>query len=96
MGKAGKLGSKNKSSRNTKSSPILDLHGRKVEEIFDAVELFLRRHADSPQVRIMSGKGTGKVRDEVTRYLKLANYSWHFERLGNGSANEGVLIVHMD
>lgn len=77
--------------------PTLDLHGYRVEEVFDAVEAFISRNQNADRVRIMTGKGTGKVQAEVTRYLKLANYSWSFERSGaNGAANSGVMLVHMD
>lgn len=77
--------------------PTLDLHGYRVEDVFDAVEAFLGKHASADRVRIIPGKGTGKVQSEVARYLKLANYSWSHERSGAaGAANSGVMIVHMD
>ena len=79
-----------------KKSPTLDLHGYKTEDVFDAVEAFLGKHTGSPQVRIMPGKGTGKVKGQVIEYLKLARYPWAFERLGNGQSNEGVMIVYME
>lgn len=85
-----------KASKSSKASPTLDLHGKKTDEIFDAVEKFLKRYENQSQVRIMPGKGTGKVRDEVVKYLKLANYPWSYERLANGEQNQGVLIVYMD
>lgn len=77
--------------------PTLDLHGYRVEDVFDAVEKFLARHADKDRVRIMPGKGSGKVQAEVARYLKLGNYPWSFERSGAaGTANSGVMLVHLD
>lgn len=76
--------------------PTLDLHGYKADDVFDAVEKFLTRHASRPKVRIMPGKGTGKVKTEVERYLKLAGYPWSFERLPSGAVNEGVMIVYME
>jgi dsDNA-specific endonuclease/ATPase MutS2 len=72
------------------------LHGFKTDEVFDAVEAFLRRYSNAKQVRIMPGKGTGKVQAVVAEYLKLANYHWSFERLENGRSNEGVMIVYME
>ena len=77
-------------------SPTLDLHGYKTEDVFDAVERFITRHTQARQVRIMPGKGTGKVKAEVIRYLNLAGYSYLFERSDRGQVNEGVLIVHME
>jgi dsDNA-specific endonuclease/ATPase MutS2 len=79
-----------------KKLPTLDLHAFRTEDVFDAVEKFLTKHARATQVRIMPGKGTGKVKAQVIEYLRLANYSWSFERLANGQANEGVMIVYME
>lgn len=78
------------------SIPTLDLHGFKTDDVFDAVEVFLGKHQSKPRVRIMPGKGLGKVRSEVERYLKLAGYHWNFERLDNGKVNEGVMLVYME
>jgi dsDNA-specific endonuclease/ATPase MutS2 len=79
-----------------KSAPTLDLHAFRPEDVFDAVEKFLLKHTNATQVRIMPGKGTGKVKAQVIEYLRLANYSWSFERLESGQANEGVMIVYME
>lgn len=76
--------------------PTLDLHGFKPEDVFDAVEAFLQKHGNRPQVRIMPGKGTGKVKAKVIEYLKLSHYPWSHERLPNGSTNEGVMIVYTE
>lgn len=54
------------------------------------------KHTNRKTVRIMPGKGTGKVKAKVIEYLKLAHYPWNYERLNNGSQNEGVMIVHME
>lgn len=78
------------------SLPTLDLHGYKTDEVFDAVEAFLRKHAKANRVRIMPGKGMGKVKAVVEDYLRLAHYHWSFERLDNGKVNEGVMIIHME
>ncbi len=83
-------------NKNQKPAPTLDLHGYKVEDVFDAIEKFLAQHAGKNQVRIMPGKGTGKVKAKVVEYLKLANYPWSPERLSNGQANDGVMIVYME
>jgi DNA-nicking Smr family endonuclease len=76
----------------------LDLHGFKVDEVYDAVDSFIMssNEANLKQVRIMTGKGTGKVKETVTQYLKQANYPWKFEKLSNGKNNEGVLVVFLD
>ena len=76
--------------------PTLDLHGYKSEDVFDAVEAFLLKHQNAKQVRIMPGKGTGKVKAVVVDYLSKANYPWSHERMANGQNNEGVMIVYME
>ena len=85
-----------KPSKSEKRAPTLDLHGFAADDVFDAVERFLLQHKNQKTVRIKPGKGTGKVKAEVERYLKLANYHWSFERLSNGSTNAGVMIIYME
>ena len=53
------------------------------------------KHSSEHSVRIMSGKGTGKVKSVVIDYLAKANYPWAYEKLPNGQTNDGVLIVFM-
>ena len=81
--------------KTAKRQPTLDLHGYKTDEVFDAVEEFLRKHQNEHSVRIMPGKGTGKVKAVVADYLKKANYPWSHEKLPNGQMNDGVMIVYM-
>lgn len=87
---------KSKKSGGSGGVPTLDLHGFTVDQVFDAIEAFLGKHQDKDRVRIMPGKGTGKVQAEAARYLKLANYSWSFEHGGPSGLNAGVMIVFMD
>ena len=75
--------------------PTLDLHGYKVDEVFDAVEAFLQKHTSALQVRIIPGKGSGKVMATVKDYLKKAHYPSQFEKTPKGDKNEGSLIVFM-
>jgi dsDNA-specific endonuclease/ATPase MutS2 len=83
------------SNKSEQKLPTLDLHGFKTDEVFDAVEKFLSQNTNKKQVRIMPGKGSGKVKGQVIEYLRLANYPWSFERMPNGQNNEGVMVVHM-
>ncbi len=78
--------------------PTLDLHGRTTDEVYDALEAFIARENDrgTPQVRVMPGKGTGKIKAVVVDYLKRANYPWRYEKMSNGQLNEGVLIVILE
>ncbi len=89
----------NKKSKSKKSSnaPTLDLHGITEDEVFDLVDRFFSKHsaANASQVRIMPGKGKGIVKNKLIEYLRLAKYSWIFEKLPNGTSNEGVLVVHL-
>ena len=78
-----------------KKVPTLDLHGYKTDEVFDALEAFLKRYEREHSVRIMPGKGTGKVKSQVIEYLKLANYPWSYEKSDKGVENDGVMVVFM-
>jgi dsDNA-specific endonuclease/ATPase MutS2 len=73
--------------------PTLDLHGYLADEVFDAVEAFLQKHGSADRVRIIPGKGSGKVMAQVKDYLAKARYPSQFEKNEKGVANEGSLIV---
>jgi dsDNA-specific endonuclease/ATPase MutS2 len=79
-----------------KPSPLLDLHGFRTDEVFDAVESFLNRHQSKSRVYIMTGRGTGQVKAKVLEYLKMARYPSSLYRDDLGTPNEGILTVHMD
>lgn len=83
------------SKGKTDKIPTLDLHGYKVDEVFDAVEAFLQKYAGATRVRIIPGKGSGKVMAQVKDYLSKAHYHCQFEKNEKGVANEGSLIVFM-
>ncbi|MCC6277917.1 MAG: Smr/MutS family protein [Oligoflexia bacterium] len=76
----------------------LDLHGKKTDEVEDLVDRFLMNAQEQhlKRIRIMTGKGTGAVRNVVTKYLKLGGFPWKYEKLSNGKDNEGVLVVFLD
>jgi dsDNA-specific endonuclease/ATPase MutS2 len=74
--------------------PTLDLHGYPAGDVFDAVDAFLRKHSDKERVRIIPGKGSGKVMAQVKDYLTRANYPSSYEKSEKGVANEGSLIVY--
>lgn len=81
-----------------KQPPCLDLHGYKLEDVADAVDRFLVQCARKghARIRIMTGKGTGAVKNTVMDYLKRGRFPFEFERLQNGKRNEGVLVVILD
>jgi dsDNA-specific endonuclease/ATPase MutS2 len=76
---------------------LLDLHGFRVEEVWPRVDRFLRDAEASglKQIRIMTGKGTGKVRDETLKALKLGGFPYKAEKLKDGRINDGVWIVYL-
>lgn len=74
---------------------FLDLHGYLVEDVDNAVDRCLR-NATGDRVRIMTGKGQGKVKSQVIKYLSMAKYQWAYEKLRNGQTNEGILVVFLD
>ncbi|MCB0361220.1 MAG: Smr/MutS family protein [Bdellovibrionales bacterium] len=80
------------------SGPVLDLHGKNQDEVFDLVDRFVWDQSKKglSRIRIMTGKGKGLVRKQVVDYLKKAGYPWQYERLPSGEFNEGVLIVFID
>ncbi len=84
-------------SKSADSLPILDLHGQRMDGLEDRVDRFIvdAQKKGQHRVRIMTGKGSGQVRTAVQAYLKMGGYPASFERLPNGSANEGVLVVQI-
>ena len=48
--------------------PTLDLHGYRTEEVFTAIDRFIRQAQgrDHEYIRIITGKGLGKVRAKTT------------------------------
>jgi dsDNA-specific endonuclease/ATPase MutS2 len=75
---------------------LLDLHGKRVEEVWPLIDRFLRAASDAglKQGRIMTGKGTGKVRDETLKALKLGGFPYKPEKLKDGRVNDGVWVVY--
>ncbi len=75
----------------------LDLRGKYSEEIFDIIDKFLHNSIVNglKSVEIVHGKGTGKLRTEVQKYLK-SNPSVISHRLGNWNEGDtGVTIVEL-
>ncbi len=83
-------------TQKKRSAPTLDLHGKKVDEVFDLVDQFITKHQNKPRIKIMPGKGTGKVKAVLTRYLKLGGYPWEYEILDSGQKNTGCLVIILD
>lgn len=77
---------------------LLDLHGFKSDEVEAAVDKFLMKLSGSgmKRARIMTGKGSGVVKNITVKYLKLAGYHWSYEKLSNGKDNEGCLVIFLE
>ena len=73
----------------------LDLRGQRVDEALEILENYLEKAylAGLPWVRIIHGKGTGKLRDAVRQALTNHPYVKSFESGKAGEGGEGVTIA---
>ena len=76
--------------------PILDLHGKTTDQVFNLIEDFLRKHGHKQKIKIMTGKGSGRLLNKTKQYLKLGSYPWEYEKSFHGQINSGVLIVFLN
>jgi dsDNA-specific endonuclease/ATPase MutS2 len=79
------------------SIPTLDLHGAKVDEVFDRIDKFLRREEESGTacVRILHGKGTGKVEKKAREYCQITGHQPKPDKDSQGRANEGAFLLYL-
>jgi DNA mismatch repair protein MutS2 len=83
---------------NTKSPGLeLNLRGKLVEDGLDELERYLERaySAGLLFVRIVHGKGTGKMRDAVRSALKNSSYVASYEEPKDGEGGAGVTVAMM-
>ncbi|MEP7135054.1 MAG: endonuclease MutS2 [Chloroflexota bacterium] len=84
---------------HTSSSPGLELNlrGKLVDEGLDELEKYLERaySAGLLFVRIVHGKGTGRMRDAVRNALKSSSYVASFEEPKDGEGGAGVTVATM-
>jgi DNA mismatch repair protein MutS2 len=75
----------------------IDLRGQRVDEGLDALDRYLEKAylAGLPFVRIIHGKGTGRLRDSVRAALGGNPYIARFESGGNAEGGEGVTVAHI-
>lgn len=73
----------------------LDLRGQRADEALEALERFIDAayFAGMPFVRVIHGKGTGKLRDTVRRALKENPHAVSYEPGGDKEGGEGVTVV---
>jgi DNA mismatch repair protein MutS2 len=75
----------------------LDMRGQRVDEGLDALDRYLERAylARLPFVRIIHGKGTGRLRESVREALQNNPHIDRFEGGGHTEGGEGVTVVHL-
>jgi DNA mismatch repair protein MutS2 len=73
----------------------LDLRGQRVEEALEKLTDYLDRAylTQVPFVRIIHGKGTGKLRDAVREALRNNSNVRNFETGLDGEGGDGVTVV---
>jgi DNA mismatch repair protein MutS2 len=91
--------SSSRSSAILSASPgmELDLRGQRAEDALDMLERYLEKAymAGLPFVRIIHGKGTGKLRQEVRTALKDHPQVTSFEEGGPKEGGEGVTVAKL-
>jgi DNA mismatch repair protein MutS2 len=76
----------------------LDLRGQRAEDALDNLDRYLDEAYMSgmPFVRIIHGKGTGRLRQVIREALKESMHVKSFEEGGDKEGGEGVTIAHMN
>lgn len=75
----------------------LDLHGAKVDEVFDRMDRFLRAEESkgSQCVRVIHGKGTGKIREKCLEYCRLSGHKPKPDKSEKGLENPGSFLLYL-
>ncbi|KAF0110698.1 MAG: DNA mismatch repair protein MutS2 [Chloroflexi bacterium] len=76
----------------------IDLRGQRAEDALDALDRYLANAfmAGMPFVRIIHGKGTGRLRQVIREALKEAEEVKNFEEGGEKEGGDGVTIAHLE
>ncbi len=91
-------------SRKGSSTPFrptpgmeLDLRGMRAEDALDRLDTYLAEAYTSgmPFVRIIHGKGTGRLRQVIREALRNSNLVSTYEEGGEKEGGEGVTIAHL-
>ncbi len=77
--------------------PTLDLHGVVVDDVFDLMDRFLRREEanGSDCVRILHGRGTGKVRAKALEYCRISGHSPVDDKAESQWGNPGSFLLYL-
>ena len=75
----------------------IDLRGQRAEDALDTLDIYLTNAYASgmPFVRIIHGKGTGRLRQVIRDLLKESELVKSFEEGGEKEGGEGVTIAHL-
>ena len=75
----------------------LDLRGRMVDEALEELErrLDAASYAGLPFVRIIHGKGTGRLRQAIREALRSNPYAATFQSGSDSEGGDGVTVVHL-
>ena len=75
----------------------VSLRGKMVEDGIDELDQYLEKAygAGLPFVRIVHGKGTGKLREAVREHLKKHPYISSFEEARDNEGGAGVTIAKL-
>ena len=76
----------------------LDVRGKTVEEVLDILETYIASAmvAGLPFIRIIHGKGSGRLRQAIRSYLKNNPHILSFEAGDDREGGEGVTIVKLN
>lgn len=84
---------------DTQGSPgmELDLRGMRVDEGLDSLDIYLEKAylAGLPFVRIIHGKGTGRLRESIRQALGTNPHVDRYEGGGRTEGGEGVTVAHL-
>jgi DNA mismatch repair protein MutS2 len=75
----------------------IDLRGQRAEDALDVLDTYINNaySAGMPFVRIIHGKGTGRLRQVIREALKNSELVNGFEEGGEKEGGEGVTIAHL-
>jgi DNA mismatch repair protein MutS2 len=75
----------------------LDLRGQRAEDALDVLDRYLESAflAGLPFVRIIHGKGTGKLRQVIREALGQSQHVKNWEAGGDKEGGEGVTVAHL-
>lgn len=75
--------------------PLLDLHGKRTDEVFDLVDRFVTKNSNSAKILIMTGHGSGAIKKEVKKYLKIGGFDSVIYQDWAGKRNSGILEISL-